>query len=66
MTIDFSTDGAGHDIAQPSDAVRDHLIMGFVHLASIVTKYPDALHLEHVDNLTRNERTDKTPAIVRR
>lgn len=44
MTIDFSTDGAGHDIAQASDAVRDHLIMGLIHMASIVTKYPDALH----------------------
>lgn len=66
MTIDFVTDGADDDIAAVSDAVRDRLVAGFVHMASIVTKYPDALHVEHVDNLTRIERTNKTPAIVRR
>jgi phenylacetate-CoA ligase len=66
MTIDFTTDGADHAIAAVSDAVRDRLLAGFVHMASIVTKYSDALHIEHVANLTRIERTNRTPEIVRR
>jgi hypothetical protein len=66
MTIDFIADGATDDIDHVNLTVRDRLVAGFVHMASIVAKYPDALRVECVDSLIRIGRTNKTPAVVRR
>ena len=66
ITICFTTFYESRHAQLLGETVRRQLVTSFVHMASILTKYPDALHVKCVDNLIRVDRTNKTPMIIHR